>query len=118
MDHDAHGAAHRHGLGGGVTASVGAGATRAITSGTSGELASNEISDSSVTDVHTTKGSATMLTNVALQSWCGYPKHYHDSNEWLILNYMVRTFISLICKHTCSLSLNHTAYKRSRIERT
>ena len=36
-----------------------------------------------------TQSAKSMLTNVALEHWCGYPKHYHDSNEWLILNYMV-----------------------------
>ncbi|RYY82971.1 DUF1336 domain-containing protein [archaeon] len=30
----------------------------------------------------------TFSRNVAMEDWCGYPKHAHE-NEWLLLNYMV-----------------------------
>lgn len=29
-------------------------------------------------------------THIAKQSWCGLPKNESNTNEWLIVNYMVR----------------------------
>jgi hypothetical protein len=37
--------------------------------------------------------------HVAIQDWCGYPKHAHD-NEWLILNYMIP---GATCVHVVAL---------------
>jgi hypothetical protein len=41
--------------------------------------------------------------NIALNEWCGYPKHKHD-NEWLLLNFMIPCSfnIQIVCLFTAS----------------
>lgn len=43
--------------------------------------------------------SAQFMRHVALEEWCGYPKHSHE-NEWLILNYLIP---GATCVHVVAL---------------
>jgi hypothetical protein len=38
-----------------------------------------------------------MAKNIAVASWCGFPKSYDQRNEWFIMNYMVSA--AIVCRY-------------------
>mmetsp|Transcript_28615 Transcript_28615/g.40779 ORF Transcript_28615/g.40779 Transcript_28615/m.40779 type:complete len:413 (+) Transcript_28615:40-1278(+) len=47
--------------------------------------------------------------HVAQESWCAFPKHPHNNNEWLILNYMVpgASCVHVVCFFSASKEALH-----------